>query len=636
MEKLFDKFSLGNLELQNRFVFPPVKLGYGNPDGTVTDRQMIFYRQVANNGPGLLILEPVSVTQDGKEHPKQLCVHLEGSSDELRKIVDVIHEEGRLACLHLNHAGAVANPAATKTQTKAPFTVKCAASGQESEILTTEEIKTIISGYNSASKKAVKAGFDAIEIQAGHGYLISQFLNGKINKRKDAYGSDRLLFAREAITAVKESAKDLPIIIRISGNEMSPEYGLDDEDLANLLNLAQESGACAIHVGMGNACFSPAWFFHHGSLPDKPQMDALARVREYTALPVIAAGRMGRKQKAAGVINDRLADIIALGRPLIADPDLIEKWQNGMEQKVISCGYCLQGCLNQLKSGKPLGCNFNPETGVKPLASTTRPIKALIAGGGPAGMSAALHMTRRGHKVTLFEKSGTLGGQFNLAWSAPGKETMRDALENMSRVLAESGATITLNRAADADLLREIKPDLLIWSVGAEQYIPDITGLSEQYYMTSLEFFRREKEVRGPRVLVIGAGRTGLEAAEMLGKDGYEVVATKRTDPIGSQMEMITKNLALARIGKMPKVILMPHTTVKAFLPETVDIEKDGVRMSLEPFQTVILATGMLSAPAPDEESQGIVPDVKIIGDAEKVMDIFTAIRAGYQLAQDY
>jgi NADPH-dependent 2,4-dienoyl-CoA reductase/sulfur reductase-like enzyme len=154
--------------------------------------------------------------------------------------------------------------------------------------------------------------------------------------------------------------------------------------------------------------------------------------------------------------------------------------------------------------------------------------------------------------------------------------------------------------------------------------------------MTALEFFRSEKEVHGPRVLVIGAGRTGLEIAEKLGKEGYEVVATKRTDPIGSMMEMITRKLTLMRIGQMSEVTLMPHTTVKAFFPRTVDIEQDGVGMSLEPFQTVILASGMVSASDPDEEIRKSVSIIETIGDARNVQDIFTAVQAGYQLAQTY
>ncbi|MBW2114972.1 MAG: FAD-dependent oxidoreductase, partial [Deltaproteobacteria bacterium] len=591
MERMLNGFTLGNLELVNRFVFPPIKLGCGNPDGTVTDRQLNFYKQIARSGPGLVIIEPVSVTADGREHPKQPCVHLAESAAELKKIADVMHSENRFACLHLNHGGAAANPKVIGGKPKAPSTITCPTTGQESDSLTGEKIEEILAGYRSAAQKAKEAGFDIIEIQGGHGYLISQFLNGKLNKREDRFGEDQLLFARKAIARVKEGAPDMPLILRISGNEMSPEFGISQEDLLPLLKLAEESEISAIHVGMGNSCFSPPWYFHHTSLPDKPQMDALAWVREHTTLPMIVAGRMGRKDKVIKVLDDGLADLVALGRPLIADPDLIEKWQKGKDEEVMYCGYCLQGCLHRMKSGESLGCNLNPAVGLPELVPTSNPIKVLIAGGGPAGMSTALYMTRRGHTVTLAEKTDNLGGQFAVAWQAPGKEKMKQGLETIERSVKTSGASILMNRAVDSALVREIQPDLLVWATGAVQNIPEIKGLDDQYVMTSIEYFQGEKKVKGPRILVIGAGRAGIEIAEKSGKEGYEVIATKRTDPIGSMMEMITKKLALMRIDQMDKVNLMPHTTLKEFKAESVEVEKDGERLSLEPFQTVILAS---------------------------------------------
>ena len=636
MERMFEEFKLGTARLVNRFVFPPIKLACGNPNGTVTERQLQFYSQIGREGPAVVILEPVSVTVEGREHPKQLCIHLPESATELKKIVQVVHKEGRLACLHLNHAGAAANPMATGTKPKAPSVITCPASGQESEPLTEEEIKKITAGYKSAARKAVEAGFDLIEIQAGHGYLLSQFLNSKINKRNDRYGQNRLFFAREVISSVREGAPDLPCIVRISGNEMSPEFGITQEDLLPFLKVAEEMGISAVHVSMGNACFSPPWYFHHGSLPEKPQIDALSWVRVQTSLPLIVAGRMGRKERVEEIFEKGLADLVALGRPLIADPELIGKWKKGKDEKIMYCGYCLQGCLHRVRSGESLGCNLNPEIGLPPLALTRQPMTVLVAGGGPAGMSAALHMTRRGHRVTLAEKLSDLGGQFTLAWRATGKENMKKGLESLVLTAKENVASVILNRPVDAAFVKELHPDLLVWATGPLQNVPDIPGLRDQYTITALEFFTGKKEVRGPRVLLIGAGRTGIEIVEKLGEGKYEVVATKRTDPIGSMMEMITRTLTLMRIKQMPKVTLMPHTAVRAFSPRTVDVEQDGKAISLEPFQTVILASGMVSAPAPDEEIRKNVSKIEIIGDAKDVKDIFTAMQAGYQLAMKY
>jgi len=632
MKTSFEEFTLGGLRLQNRMVFPPIKTAFGSPEGIVTDRQLTFYGQIAKNGPGIVILEPVSVTSEGREHPKQLSVHLPDSAAELKKIADVIHEEDRFACLHLNHAGAAANPKATGARPKAPAAFKCPSSDQVSEVLTKEEIKAIMAGYKSAAEKAKSAGFDLIEIQGGHGYLISQFLNGKINQREDEYGQDRLLFAREVLTSVKQAAPELPLILRISGNEMSPEFGISQEEIASLLGLAEEMEINAIHVGMGSVCFSPPWYFHHTNLPEKPQTEALAWVRRQTSLPIIVAGRMGRRDRVCDVLDRGLADLVALGRPLIADPDLPEKWKQNRYHEVLYCGYCLQGCLHRVKSGEPLGCNLNPLVGLPEPEKTLHPKKILVAGGGPAGMSAALYLSKRGHEVILAEKEKHLGGQFSLAWHAPGKEKMQDSLDSFEFQVRTQTDVLT-NTTVNADLLKEIKPDLLVWAIGAVQNVPEIEGLKNQNRMTSIEYLAEYQKIEGPRVLVIGAGRTGLEVAEKLGKEDYEVVTTKRTDPIGSGMDMLTKKLILQRIVQMPNVTVMPHTTVKSFNKEGVLIEKDSEQLILKPFQTVILASGMLSAPGADDTIKAAVDEIEVIGDAHQVRDIYSAIQSGYELA---
>jgi len=635
MSDLFLPVLLGPMELPNRFVFPPIKTALGKPSGEVTERHLRFYRQIACHGPGLVILEPVSVTEDGREHPKQLAIHLQDSVSELAKIVEVIHEEGRKACLHVNHAGGAANPKVIGRAPRSASAFTCPRTGATAEALTVSEIEEIVRAFGEAARRAAKAGCDAVELQAGHGYLIDQFLNPALNQRTDDYGLDRFLFARSVILAVAEASPGLALLIRISGEGMAPDKSTPPGDIDGMVNLARDAGFSAVHVGMGSTCFSPAWYFHHMSLPEAPQERALARVKANAGMPLIAAGRMGRLERVQRILHEGLADLIAVGRPLLADPDLIQKWAGLNPTPIQPCGYCLQGCLVHVADGTGIGCNFNPEVGRPPLGRASQPLSVLVAGGGPAGLSAARYLAERTHKVTLAEKEEKLGGKALLASLAPGKGTMENPLQAFVSRMQE-GVNVLRGRAVDGELIEQLHPDLLVWATGGTPQEPVIAGMDRVHVMTCVDYFAGTRKVVGKRVLIIGAGRNGLEAAEKLGGEGFEVVATKRTDTLGSFMEPISKKLCMTRIGKMNHVSLMPLTTVLAFNKDHVRIRTKDQETTLPAFSTVILCAGMApQGDAPPHVSQKGCR-LEVVGDASEVRDIYSAVRAGYELAMKY
>ncbi len=636
MNALFSSYELGGVKLANRFVFPPIKTALGNPGGGVTEAHLNFYRNISDNGPGLIILEPVAVTADGREHPRQLQITGDGSVTELKKIVDVIHSSGRKACLHLNHAGAAANPRVIGGRPGSCSSFTCPAAGAEAEALPISQIESIIAAFGSAAQKAGPAGFDFIELQAGHGYLVAQFLNPKLNARDDEYGKDRFLLARKVIKAAADNSGGLPLIIRVSGSEMAPDKSLPPEDVDKVVNMAREAGFCAVHVGMGSQCFSPPWYFHQMSLPTKPQEDALARIKKAGGLPVIAAGRMGSLERAGKIIEENTADMVALGRPLIADPDLISKWSGENKDPIQPCGYCLQGCLVRVKKGEGIGCNFNPEVASAEVDKSESPLRVLVAGGGPAGVTTARYLAGRGHEVTLAEKSEKLGGAAISASDAPGKESMANPLRAFFSAAHLAGVNLMLGREVNKDLVDEIRPDLLVWAVGGNSNVPSIPGMDKVNWMTCADFFIDKKEIKGDRVLIVGAGRNGLELAEKLGGQGKEVVATKRSDDLGSFMEPISRKLALARISKDPGISLMPLTSVLELGRDGTRVNSNGEEKRLPPFDAVVICAGTNPRGAPPREIASMVSRIVVIGDAWETADIFSAVKAGYETAMKY
>lgn len=627
--KFSESFRIGSLELKNRFIMAPVKSAYGNPKGEVTPRHLTYYDNLSRGGVAMIILEPVAVSQSGKEHPKQLAVHLPDSQQQLQKIVDVLHKNKTFACLNLNHAGRAANPKATGMPPEAPSAIPCPATGQTPEILQKQEIEGVVEGYRQAVKVAAAVGFDAIEIQAGHGYLIQQFLSERTNLREDEYGQDKTLFIKEVFDVVRAERGDLTVLVRISGHEFI-ENGFGPAENAIILKLAKEYGFDAIHCGFGNACDTPPWYYSHMALPEQKQLDVVGAIRKQTDLPLIVAGRMGTLEKLDQYANNNLADCVALGRPLVADPNFVNKYIQQQTDDITLCGYCLQGCLANVKNGSGLGCIVNPTIDKQPVKAATEK-KVAVIGGGPAGMAATNQLTAMGHKVTLYEKKKSLGGQFEMAHQAPHKESMVRPLNSLIFRTEKSGAKINTSTAATFKDLDGF--DYYIVATGSHQKSPEIKGLETQNTMTSLEFFEKTKQVKGKRVLIIGAGMIGIEAAEILTGQGYDVTITKRTDTIANDMEMITKKLMLKRLEQKDNLLISPNTTLAEFTTDKVKYLKEESPGEWTAFDTVIIASGMEPENDLYQQLQSAGKSAQVIGDAEYPEDIYAATQKGYRAA---
>ncbi|WP_458701285.1 FAD-dependent oxidoreductase [Sulfurospirillum sp. 1307] len=617
--------------LKNRYVVAPVKTAYATLDGLVNDRHLRYYENIASGGAGMIIIEPVSVSLSGKEHPKQLNIHVDNSVESLGKLVTVIKKHGAVPAINLNHAGRGANKMATKMDPLAPSPILCPMSGLMPKEITKEEIKEILNDYKNAIKKALKAGFEAIELQCGHGGLIHQFLSARLNKREDEYGKDRTLFLKEVLEFFK-NIDNVIKIVRISGSEFV-EDGWKPQDNKVVIDLVKEYGFDMVHCGFGNACDTPPWYYSHMALPEDKPLEVLKAIKSMSDLPVIAVGRMGSVEKIEKLEKENLADFVAFGRPIVADSELVNKLVEKKYEEIDYCGYCLQGCLYNVKKGVGLGCIINPEVDKEKSYTCKESKKIAVIGAGPAGLTSAITLKNIGHKVTLFEKESYLGGNFVTAPKAIGKESMKRPLESLvnkaKRVLDDIRLNTDVKDGNDLDF------DYFIVASGSTQKYPDIKGLDTQNVISSLDYFHNKKVVKGKRVLILGAGMVGIEAAENLFKAGFDVTITKRGEEVGNDMEPITKKLMMMRLEKST-INIMTKTSILAFEKDKVLYEKDGIQNQMKSFDTVIVATGLEKENSVEEFLKSIGKNFSVIGDAKEVANIYEATKSGYEEAMKF
>lgn len=613
------------LDLRNPYIFAPIKTGYCDRDGLVTVKHLAYYRKRANH-VGAVIPEPFYLSSGLREIPAQMGIDSANKIPGLIQLVSVIHEGGAKAIAHLNHPGRMANPKIPGNEFLSSTDQACEAGGATPKPMNQKDMETVRGLFVAAARIALSAGFDALELQLGHGYLLAQFLSPLVNDRKDEFGGDfagRSRFPLQVIDAVR-AAVDLPMIVRLSGAEMVPG-GIEIEESVALAKELKTRGVEAVHVSAGTVCSTPPWYFQHMFVPRGKTWEMAEHIHKKADIPVVAVGRIDDIETTAELEKRLPGCYLAVGRALVADPDFVGKVLNKTTGPIRPCLACAEGCLGGVKSGRGLLCLVNPEVGYEHLSTEPahQRLRVAVVGGGLAGMQAAITLSDRGHKVDLFEKN-QLGGQFNLAPLTPHKQSMERLVPYFQEELKRRKIVPAAKKAQVEDVTGH---DVVVVATGSLPKVPSIPGLEK---FRGAEILADEELPRDQNVVIIGGGLIGVDVATALIPRGNRITIVKRTTDFGEDMEMIAKKLSL-KIMTENGTKFSDKTHIQRVEGRTIFAQRDDELVLFEDVDLIVVTAGMKSDDTLAVKLDGAVP-MHMVGDAKNVGNAEDAIADAHRI----
>ena len=604
-QNLFSQFRLGGTFLKNRIIMSAMDTSLCDLDGNPTQALCDYYERRARGGVGMIITEFTSVASpEGLGGAIQLRINNPQAIPMFQQITDTVHSYGTKMLIQLHHAGnrSVVRPG---VKTVGPIDIP----DKNVYGMTVDEIHELTAKFVAGAKNAQQANFDGVEVHAGHGYLLGQFLSPKTNTRTDEYGGNtenRSRFLIEIIRAIREACGPKFIIsVRLAVKDWDPNGGLQLDEGVKIAEMIDSEPVDLINITTG---IKYKWIgaSETGERPDGNRLDLAKAVKPHVKTPVAIVGKIRTGEMAESIVAEGVADLVCIGRQMICDPDFPNKLRFGKENEIRTCLNCLEGCYASIGKKRGIRCALNPTVGFESryddqnLPQVRNPKKVVVIGGGITGMQAAITAASRGHKVTLIEKSNKLGGQMHLAAVPPAKEMVGKAINYFVQEVEKQGVEVILNTIATAEGIKDFGADKVIIATGSLPFVPPIPGIetAEECW----DVLASDKKPENKKITIIGGGNVGCETALTLLKGNNKITILEMLPTLSNGQESSHR---MRDLEELEKGGVDAHT--KAVVQK---VEKGGVFYEDEngdehfvESDMVITATGQRPAGGDLEES---------------------------------
>ncbi len=646
---IFSPFTVQRMTTKNRIVMTPMGTNFGEHSGEMSFLHINYYEQRAKGGVGLLTVENASVySPQGSNGTTQLRIDRDEFIPRLFNLCERVHKHGACISIQLNHAGASAMSSRTGEQPVSASNIPSKEGGEIPRPLEKDEIYMIVKKYGEAAKRAQIAGFDAVEIHAGHSYLLSQFLSPLTNKRTDEFGGsaeNRARFTRLVIDEVrKQVGPFFPIFVRISADEFL-EGGNTLEDCIDYLQYFGDNvDVYDVSAGLNG---SIQYQLDANYMPDGWRSYMARRVKEAYGKPVVTVGNIRDPQVAEDILARGDADLIGMGRGLIADPDWVNKVEFGHEDDIRKCISCNVGCAgHRIGLNQPIRCTVNPavNSGADYYKhKVNKPCNVVVVGGGTAGLEAACTAAEVGCTTFLIEKSNQLGGLASIISNIPDKTRMKDFPKYLiHRASKLHNLFIFKNTEANVDLVKNLNPDIIVNATGSSPTLPPITGLHDLVdkegtrVATVLKMIERmdtyPEDMKGQKVAVVGGGAVGLDVMEYFTEKGADVTMIEMLPIIGNGLDPVTKCDTQTKMKKY-NVKQMTKTALQEVHNDKFVVKNPEGEIEDVPFDYGFICLGMRASTPVLKDLEEAYADTNVevynIGDSKRARRIIEGTTEG-------